>query len=223
MVSILRRRTRHRIIIDVDTQYDKVLHDDRDRSEVLRNIHRLIAWSRRHRIPVISTALSRRADDLTVNEDSNQICIEDTPGQRKISYTILPSHIQFGPENTMDLPRCLLANYQQVIFAKRLDDPFTQHRFDRLISEIKFDEFIVMGIGVETAIKSTVLGLLQRGKKVQVVSDAIDALPTREEMLVQRMMETKGARFVKSNSLAKNSKLLRNMGNIKLTTPQNNR
>jgi len=221
-VSILRRRARHRIIIDVDTQYDKVLCDDRDRSEALRNIHRLIAWSRRNHIPVISTALSHRADELAVNENTNHICIEDTPGQRKIRYTILPSHIQFGPENIMDLPRCLLANYQQVIFAKRLDDPFTQQRFDRLICEIKSDEFIVIGIGVETAIKSTVLGLLQRGKKVKVVSDAIDAIPTREEMLAQRMMETKGAQFVKSNSIAKGSKLTRNMGNIKLTAPQSN-
>ncbi|MCF7956951.1 MAG: isochorismatase family protein [Phycisphaerae bacterium] len=202
MAKFFRRKYR-RVLIDVDTQYDLIYKDRRDKADLLKNIRRLFAWSRVHKIPVVSTALTRRKD-TPANEIPNHkaACIEDTPGHKKIRYTMLTSNIRFGPENRFDLPRNLLSDYRQVIFEKRSIDPFEQPRADRMFSEIKADEFIVMGIGLDNSLKTTVLGLLKRGKKVSIVRDAIDDNGTKENKMNFRKMEAKGAKLVTTESVA---------------------
>ncbi|MBN1766270.1 MAG: isochorismatase family protein [Sedimentisphaerales bacterium] len=206
MVKLLRRRFR-RILIDVDTQYDLVYRLDQYRDQMLRNIRRIIAWSRINHYPVISTAICRRevsCPDPDLNED---ICIEGTQGQKKIRYTMLNSNVLFGPDNRLDLPRHLLTDYQQVIFEKRSEDPFEMPRADRLLSEVKADEFIVFGIGLETGIKHTVLGLLRRKKQVVLVKDAMELNGNRDVHLCLRKLEAKGARIISTADLAGQSHL----------------
>lgn len=206
MAKLLRRRFR-RVLVDVDTQYDLVCQDNQDHSDLLRNIRRLIAWSRVHHIPVISTALTHRPVSCPeVLSDTGVFCLEGSPGQKKIRYTILTSNVLFGPDNRMDLPRHLLSDYQQIIFEKRSEDPFLMPRADRLLSELRADEFIVFGIGLENAIKHTVLGLLHRGKRVQLVLDAVDRDNNNTEVAL-RKLEAKGARLVKTASIAGHSRL----------------
>ena len=207
-----RRRRFRRVLIDVDTQVDNVCKNSRDHSECLRHIRRLMAWSRRNHIPVISTAITRRpaaADDPFVPAP---LCVEGTPGQRKIKFTTLHRRICFTSENRFDLPTSILTDYQQVIFEKRTDDPFVQPRADRLLTDLHADQFIVFGIGIETAIKNTVLGLLSRGKSVTVVTDAVDTLGhtdnRRTAILALRKMEAKGAKLIKTATLTGHSTLV---------------
>ncbi len=206
MVGLLRRKTR-RVLIDIDTQIDAFCMNGRDRSNPLRAIRRLIAWGRVYKYPIISTALARRSDSAFELPDYVPRCVEGTPGQEKINYTIAPSFVRFGPENRLDLPRNILTTYQQVIFEKRVADPFTQPRADRLLTDVKADELIVFGIGAEDAVKETVLGLLNRRKKVLIVADAIMGHEDKTTNLALRQMETKGAKIVTTESLTGKSKL----------------
>jgi len=206
MARLWRPRFR-RVLIDVDTQYDLLFGNGIDRSEMLRRIRRLMAWARVHHVTVISTALAQRGRSSAEAGGVESVCVEGTAGQRKIGYTVLHSSIQFGAENRLDLPRHLLTDYQQVIFEKRTADPFSQPRADRLLTEMKADEFIVFGMGVEKAVKATVLGLLCRRKKVLVVEDAIDGQDRHEAMMAVRHMEAKGAKLVTTDWLTGPSKL----------------
>ncbi len=216
MARLLPRRIR-RVLIDIDTQYDLLNHTDQDRSAILGRIRRLIAWARVRHIPVISTALSRPGLENSVTPAGSPTeCIEGTAGQRKIHYTILTNHIRFGPENRLDLPRDLLNDYQQIIFEKRTEDPFTHPRTDRLLTNLKRDEFIVFGMGLEKAVKATVLGLLYRRKKVLVVSDAVNGCDPREAKLALRQIEAKGAKLITTAALTGNSHLV---GAARLRTP----
>jgi nicotinamidase-related amidase len=216
MARLLPRRIR-RVLIDIDTQYDLLNHTDQDRSAILSRIRRLIAWARVRQIPVISTALSRLGLENSVTPAGSPTeCIEGTAGQRKIRYTILHNHIRFGPENRLDLPRHLLSDYQQVIFEKRTEDPFTHPRTDRMLTDLKRDEFIVFGMGLEKAVKATVLGLLYRRKKVLVVTDAVNGCDVREANLALRQMEAKGAKLITTDALTGSSHLI---GTTKLRTP----
>ena len=208
MARFLRRRHRP-VLIDVDTQHDLLRSDNSERADLLHHIRRLIAWARIHHIHVISTSLARRrpaAHDIpgVIND-----CIEGTPGQSKFHYTILPSRIMFEAENRFDLPRTLLSEYQQVIFEKRSEDPFVLPRVDRLLCEIKADRFIVFGMGLETSIKATVLGLISRGRKVAVVSDAVVANNPNTGTLALRQVQAKGAKLVTTASIAGKSSLCR--------------
>ena len=216
MARFLPRRIR-RVLIDIDTQYDLLNHTDQDLSAILSRIRRLIAWARVRHITLISTALSRPGLQNSVTPAGSPTeCIEGTAGQRKIRYTLLPNHIRFGPENRLDLPRHLINDYQQIIFEKRTDDPFTHPRTDRLLTDLKRDEFIVFGMGLEKAVKATVLGLLYRRKKVLVVSDACNGCDKRQAKLALRQMEAKGAKLITTNALTGNSHLI---GVARLRTP----
>ena len=64
------------------------------------------------------------------------------------------------------------------------------------------DEFILIGVGAEDAVKATALGLLQRGKNVRVVVDALGSHDVREAKLALRKMKTKGAKLIVTKSLA---------------------
>ncbi len=196
MARLMRRKFR-RVLLDIDTQYDLINQLNHDISGILANSRRLIAWSRARKIPVISTALSRQCPENNVfPQGAPMECIDGTPGQKKIRFTLLPNHTVFPAVNRLDLPARLLSEFQQVIFEKRGEDPFTEPRIDRLITELRTDAFVVFGMGVETGVKATVLGLLSRKKKVLLVSDAVNGSPTRQADLALRQMEAKGAKLV---------------------------
>ena len=195
------RKTR-RVLIDVDTQFDILAElPDWKKGHRVRNIRRVMAWARQQQISVVSTALCYRPGDINGDGRPKTICREGTDGARKIPYTLMPSLLRFEPSQSTDLPVDLLATYQQVIFEKRTPDTFTQPRADRLLSNLKADEFIVMGTHVESALCSTVLGLIARHKSVSIVNDAIFSSDKKACQLALRKMEAKGAKLITTESL----------------------
>jgi len=199
---------RKQILVDIDTQKDFLLIDGkaciRNHRRVLANIRRVMAWARRLGIPIISTA------EVYSNDNGNgspTYCIDGTEGQKKIHYTLLDNRISLAADGNTDLPRDLLRRYKQVILHKRCQDPFDEPRIDRLLSEVRASEFILVGTTLEGAVKATALGLLQRGKRVTVIIDATGSHNTGEAKLAIRKMETKGARIIETKKLAGSSHL----------------
>lgn len=197
---------RRRILIDVDTQKDFFLADGalcvRNHRRVLSNIRRISAWARSNNICSISTAQVYPAEKSRAS-----YCIDGTAGQKKISYTLRWNRTGFPAGDGTDLPRDILRSHDQIIFHKRSIDPFEEPRLDRLLSEMRADEFIVIGAGTETAVKATVLGLLQRKKKVSIVVDAIGSYDNRRAEFALRQMKAKGAKLIEARALAGTSHL----------------
>ena len=127
--------------------------------------------------------------------------------KKKIRYTLFENNVTFAADGNTDLPRDMLRRYRQVILHKRCVDPFDEPRIDRLLSEVRANEFILVGAGLEGAIKATALGLLQRGKRVIVISDAVGSHNKREAKLALRKMEAKGAKLIETKKLAGTSHL----------------
>lgn len=201
-------RKQRRVLLDIDTQSDLLTHYNGLEPEVfLRHIRRLIAWARHNRVPVVSTSLCLHADKSNGSGDHRSLCIEGTPGQRKIRYTLLPRRLQFDTTNSTDLPPNLLSDYQQIIFEKRTDNTFELPRADRFLTGLRIDEFIVFGTGTEHAIHHTVLGLLARRKSVSIVTDAITGERRGTSQLSLRKMTAKGARLITTESLTGRSRL----------------
>lgn len=169
----------------------------RNHRRVLSNIRRVAAWARRNNICLISTTQA-----YPRNNHKAAFCIDGTTGQKKISYTLRKNRTAFAADGSTDLPRDILRTYDQVIFQKRGIDPFQEPRLDRLFSELRADEFIVLGTGTESAIKATALGLLQRKKKVTVVVDATGSHNNRKADFALRQVKAKGARLIEAKSLA---------------------
>lgn len=203
MILQLVRSKRKQILIDVDTQRDFLLAGGKacigNHRRVLSHIRRVMAWARQRDIPIISTAEVHPNHN---GESENGYCIDGSDGQKKIRYTLFNNRISFAADGNTDLPRDMLRRYKQVILHKRCVDPFDEPRIDRLLSEVKASEFILIGTSLEGAIGATALGLLQRGKKVTVVIDAVGSHNKKEAKLAQRKMETKGAKLIETRKLA---------------------
>ena len=208
MILQLVKSRRKQILIDIDTQKDFLLAQGkaciRNHRRVLAHIRRVMAWARSQHIPIISTA-----EVYPNNNGDNTIgyCIDGTDGQKKVRYTLLRDRVSLAADGNTDLPRDMLRQHRQIILHKRCVDPFDEPRIDRLLSEVRASEFILVGASLEGAVKMTALGLLQRGKKVTVIIDAVGTHNNREAKLALRKMETKGARLIDTRRLAGTSHL----------------
>jgi len=207
MILQLFKRRRRYILIDIDTQRDFFLGGGnaciRNHRRILGRIRRVMAWARHRNIVIISTC------EVYTNNNGGTInyCIDGTDGQKKIRYTLVSNRVSFAADGSTDLPVNLLRKYRQIILHKRCVDPFEEPRIERLLSEVRADEFILVGATAEGAVKATALGLLQRGKKVRVIADALGSHNKRDAKLALRKMEAKGAKLVETKKLAGGSHL----------------
>ncbi len=208
MILQLLKSRRKQILVDIDTQKDFLLAEGkaciRNHRRVLAHIRRVMAWARTRNVPIISTAEVYPDNN---GESAIDYCIDGTEGQKKIHYTLFNDRVTFVADGNTDLPRDMLRRYKQIILHKRCVDPFDEPRIDRLLSEVRANEFILVGTTLEGAVKMTTLGLLQRGKKVTVVVDAVGTHSKKEALLTLRKMETKGATMIDTRKLAGTSHL----------------
>lgn len=196
------------MLIDVNTQVDFFLDDGKNcignRRRVLGNIRRVIALARARHIPVISIC------EVYPNNNGGSTvgyCLDGTEGQKKICYTLLNNRASFAADNNTDLPIDILHRYRQIVLNSRGVDPFTEPRIDRLLSELRASEFLVIGASMEGAVEATALGLLQRGKNVSVVVDAVGSIDKQKARHTLRKIGAKGARLVETRRLAGKSHL----------------
>ena len=200
------RARRRQILVDINTQQDFLLaHGNaciRNHRRVLMHIRRMMAWARKNDIPLISTCQINYGED-GYGESHTMLY----KGLAKVSYTQLSNHISFAADKYTDLPSDVMQRYRQVILHKRTIDPFEEPRIDRLLSEIKAAEFVLMGTCTEGAVQSTALGLIQRGKNVTVVTDAVGSRDHNEAKMALRKMEAKGAHMIETRRLAGDTRL----------------
>jgi nicotinamidase-related amidase len=203
MIRQLIKKRRKWILVDINTQRDFFLARGntciRNHRKILTNVRRMMAWAKRNNVRVISTC--------EVYPNHNGIsepgyCIDGTEGQKKIRYTLLSNRASFPADGSTDFPADILQQYRQIVLHKRCVDPFEEPRIERLLSEVRADNFVLIGAIAEGAVKATALGLLQRGKKVSVIIDAVGLLNKREAKLAFRKMKAKGAKLVETKKLA---------------------
>ncbi len=206
MLLQLVRARRRQVLVDINTQKDFLLAAGntcvRNHRRVLAHIRRMMAWARQRNVPIISMC------ELNGGEEGDELSeIDRYLAHTKVSYTLLNNRISFSPDNNTDLPRDMLLRYRQVVLPKRCIDPFEEPRIDRLLSEVRAGEFLLMGTTAEGAIAATALGLLQRQKSVTIVTDAVGAHNSQEAKMALRKMEAKGAKLIETKKLAGTSHL----------------
>ncbi|MHC4327302.1 MAG: cysteine hydrolase family protein [Planctomycetota bacterium] len=203
--SVIRQRS-DRIVIDIDTHRGFFLTNSRARirnhGRVLANIRRLVAWARLGNIPMISTVQTACGTDPLRN-----CCITGTAGQEKIRYTLRDSRACFAASDCTDVPPDILRQYDQVILEKRCFDPFEEPRSDRELTELRADEFILIGVAAEDAVEATALGLLARRKNVIVLADAIGSHNRTKMCFALQRMWAKGAKCINTREVVGTSHL----------------
>jgi nicotinamidase/pyrazinamidase len=165
------------VFLDVDTQVDFMLPTGSlyvlGAEQIIPNLKRLMDFAREHGIPVISSADAHSPDDPSFAEWPPH-CVVGTPGQRRIAETQCA-----GARAVPNRAGAFVAGsgfLGQTIVEKQAYDVTTNVNFDQILDAIGPRRFVVFGVATEYCVRGSVLGLRQRGKPVDVVSDAIRAI-----------------------------------------------
>ena len=192
----------------MDTQNHFFLSDSpfcvNNHLSVLNNVQKVLKWARNRHVLMVSTVHVNNSSAAHVGSFLAGGFSIDKP-----TCTLCRSRILLKAMDCTDLPSGLVEQYQQVILHKRAFDPFSEPRFDRLLTELNANNFVVIGAPTEGAVKATTLGLLARGERVAVVTDAIGSLNSRLAKKALRQMKAKGARLVNTAALLNLTRMAR--------------
>ena len=196
----------HRIIFwNVDTQVDFMLPGGKlyvpGAEELIPNLGRLTDQARNDRVFLVSDACVHTPDDPEFQRFPPH-CVRGTPGAEIISETIARRFLILPDRREASVPRDL-SPYQQVILEKQtldvFDNPHTETVIGRLKEFTDADaEFVVFGVVTEYCVRCVAKGLLERGRRVALVEDAIKTLKTEDGDSALAEMKSLGARMINS-------------------------
>lgn len=131
-------------------------------------------------------------------------CLRGTPGARIIPEGLARNSRMIPNDPSQPLPQDILRSPQVVIEKQTLDvfdNPHTSELVDRLGVDA---EYIVFGVVTEYCVRCAAKGLLERGRKVSVVKDAIETLDATDGKKTIEELQALGARMISTDeALAK--------------------
>ncbi len=163
------------VFLDVDTQLDFLYPAGAlyvpGAERLLPLLARLNRHAAEHGIPVVSTVDAHAENDPEFRQWPPH-CVAGTIGQQKAVQTLLEKRVVI---------RAGCRNYEidgaaQVIVEKRHVDLFAEPNLRRVIEQLEAKRVVVYGVVTEYCVRSAVMGLLETGKSVELVTDAIYAL-----------------------------------------------
>ena len=191
------------IFWDVDTQADFMLPGGKlyvpGAEKLIPNLVRLTDAARQGRVFILGDACVHSPDDPEFQQFPPH-CVVGTPGAEMIPATranrVLVIHNRAGAEIPGDL-----SPYQQVILEKQtldvFNNPNTEIVLDRVTQFTDEDaEIFVFGVVTEYCVRLAAKGLLERGRRVALVRDAIETLTPEDGAKAIEELKSLGARLV---------------------------
>ena len=164
------------VFVDIDTQLDFLypagaLYVPRA-ERIVPAIARLNRFAAAQGMPVVSTADAHTEDDPEFQAWPHH-CVAGAWGQRKAESTLLPRRVVV-PNRDCELGD--VRGAQQVIVEKQTVDAFRSANLSRVLEALGGERYVVYGVVTEICVYYAVRGLLQTGRPVIVVSDAVECL-----------------------------------------------
>jgi nicotinamidase/pyrazinamidase len=191
------------IFWDVDTQADFMLPGGKlyvpGAEKLIPNMKRLTDAARQGRVFIVGDACTHAPDDPEF-ERFPPHCVRGTPGAEIIPETragkVLVVPNRAGAAIPVDL-----SQFQQVILEKQtldvFDNPNTEDVIERIAGFTDADaEFFVFGVVTEYCVRLAAKGLLERGRRVSLVRDAIETLKAEDGRKTLEELISLGARLV---------------------------
>jgi nicotinamidase/pyrazinamidase len=204
VVVLILRKT---IFWEVDAQADFMLPGGRlyvpGAEKIIPNIDRLVEAVRQGRVFLISSADAHNPDDPELR-DWPPHCLKGTPGADLVAEASAPSRLTIPNQAGFALPENISA-YQQVTLLKNTLDVFDNPHTDELLAQLNptgspaFDpnpEFVVFGVATEYCVRRAAEGLLRRGRRVAIVTDAVRSLDPDKGREILANLQSCGARLI---------------------------
>jgi nicotinamidase/pyrazinamidase len=171
------------IFWEVDVQRDFVLPGGSlyvpGAEKLLPNIRRLTDAARQGKVFLASHGDFHPPDDPEFKIFPPH-CVKGTPGSELVPEAITENVARVPNQPDARLPADLY-KYQQVLLEKQTLSIFESRHADTLVEKLGSQpEFVVFGVVTEYCVSFAVKGLLDRGRRVAVVTDAIETLKKEE-------------------------------------------
>jgi len=191
--------SRNPIFWEVDTQADFMLPGGRlyvpGAEKLLPNIRRLTDAARQGRVLLISHGCYHTKDDPEFKTFPPH-CIKGTPGSAYVPEALTEQVFTVSNDPAAELPRDL-TSCQQIHLEKQTLDIFETRHADELVKRLPEDAaFVVFGVVTEYCVRFAAKGLLERGRSVSVVQDAIETLKPEDGQRTVAELKTLGAKFI---------------------------
>src|SRR5215831_7122316 len=141
------------VFFDIDTQIDFLYPAGALYVPGAEKLVPLIAALNRAAPKLISTMDAHSEDDPEFKIYPHH-CVVDTNGQRKPSVTLV----------------------DQLILEKQSLNCFDSPRLRPILTELAADHYVVYGVVTEICVRHAAFGLLETGKTVEIITDAVKAL-----------------------------------------------
>jgi nicotinamidase/pyrazinamidase len=187
------------IFWEVDTQADFMLPGGKlyvpGAERLLPNIRKLTDAARQERVFLVSHGCYHTKDDPEFKIFPPH-CVKGTPGAAYIPEALADKVVEVPNDPETTLPGDL-SPYQQILLEKQTLDIFESRHADALVKRLPADaEFVVFGVVTEYCVRLAAKGLLERKRRVSVVSDAIETLLPENGERTTAELKTLGARII---------------------------
>jgi nicotinamidase/pyrazinamidase len=194
--------SRRVVFWEVDTQADFLLPGGKlyvpGAEKLIPNLRRLVDAAREGRVFLVSDACVHTLEDEEFKVWPPH-CLRGTPGAQIIPET-LAENFHLIPNRAGALLPADLGKFQQVILEKQtldaFDNPNTEAVLERLDREA---EFVIFGVVTEYCVRCAASGLLDRGRRVAIVSDAVETLNPADGQRTLEELTARGARLLSTD------------------------
>ena len=161
--------------------------------KLLPNIRRLTDAARRGEVFLVS-----HGDFHTPNDPEFQQfpphCVKGTAGSDLVPEALADKVVRVLNQDDAKIPGDL-SPYQQILLEKQTLSIFETRHADALVQQLgNHAEFVVFGVVTEYCVGFAAKGLLQRGRRVALVQDAMETLKPEEGQKTIADLKSLGAR-----------------------------
>ena len=190
----------HKVVYwEVDTQADFMLPRGKlyvpGAERLLPNIRRLTDAARQGRVFLVSHGCFHTENDPEFQTFPPH-CVKGTPGAAFVPEALTDEVAVVPNDAAAAVPRDL-SKYQQVLLEKQTLDIFESRHVEKVLRQFGDDvEFVLFGVVTEYCVRFAAKGLLDRGRRVSVVQDAIETLKAEDGERTVAELQALGARFL---------------------------
>jgi nicotinamidase/pyrazinamidase len=167
------------ILWEVDAQVDFLLPGGKlyvtGAEKIIPNIQRLVDIVRRNGALLISSGDKHPPDDPEFRVFPPH-CVRGTCGAEVVPEGLAQRIFTLPNDPNVQLPQNLL-DHQQIFIEKQTLDVFDNPHTEKILEYLPLNaEFLVFGVVTEYCVRCAASGLLNRGRRVSVIRDAIEHL-----------------------------------------------
>ncbi len=191
--------SRNVVFWEVDAQADFMLPGGKlyvpGAEKLLPNIRRLTDAARQGRVFLVSHGCYHTKDDPEFAIFPPH-CVQGTPGANLVPEALTDKVVTVPNDPAASLPDDL-SRYQQILLEKQTLNIFESRHADELVERLGPNvEFVVFGVVTEFCVLFAAKGLLERGRRVSVVRDAIETLNSEDGKRAVTELQALGAKFI---------------------------